>query len=42
MRSEMLAVLRSDYIRMAQAKGVPAAKVVFKHRCATRWRRWWH
>jgi peptide/nickel transport system permease protein len=30
-RSGMLAVLRSDYIRTAEAKGLPAASVVLKH-----------
>jgi peptide/nickel transport system permease protein len=30
-RSSMLEVIRMDYIRTAQAKGLPATKVIFKH-----------
>ena len=40
-RTQMLEVLRQDYIRTAWAKGLNARTVTLRHaRCATRWCRW--
>ncbi len=37
LRDNLIEVLDSDYIRMAELKGLSRRRVLLRHRCPTRW-----